>query len=129
MLRGPQGTLFGSGSLSGTVRYITNPPELNAKKAFADLSVTGVDGGNAGVNGKFGFNAPLGDKAALRVVSYYDRIAGFIDAVQPDLSVKENVNDGFKTGFRAAARITPTPSSPSLHASPTSASKWTVGIA
>jgi iron complex outermembrane receptor protein len=45
----------------------------------------------------------------VRVVSYYDRIAGFIDAVQPDLSVRENVNDGFKTGFRATARITPTP--------------------
>ena len=109
VLRGPQGTLFGSGSLTGTVRYITNPPELNVKKAFAELSLTGVDGGNAGLNGKFGFNAPLGDKAAVRVVSYYDRIAGFIDAVQPDLSVRENVNDGFRTGFRAAARITPTP--------------------
>ena len=109
VLRGPQGTLFGSGSLTGTVRYITNPPELNVKKAFAELNLTGVDGGNAGLNGKFGFNAPLGDKAALRVVSYYDRIAGFIDAVQPDLSVRENVNDGFEVGFRAAARITPTP--------------------
>ena len=109
VLRGPQGTLFGSGSLSGTVRYITNPPELNVNKAFAELSLAGVDGGNAGLNGKFGFNASLGDKAAVRVVSYYDRMAGFIDAVQPDLSVKENVNDGFRTGFRAALRITPTP--------------------
>jgi iron complex outermembrane receptor protein len=109
VLRGPQGTLFGSGSLTGTVRYITNPPELNVRKAFAELSLSGVDGGNAGLNGKFGFNTPLGDKAALRVVSYYDRIAGFVDAVQPDLSVRDNVNDGFRSGFRAAARITPTP--------------------
>ncbi|HEU4894122.1 MAG TPA: TonB-dependent receptor [Vicinamibacterales bacterium] len=105
VLRGPQGTLFGSGSLTGTVRYITNPPELKVKKAFAELSLTGVDGGNAGMNGKFGFNAPLGEKAAVRVVSYYDRIAGFIDAVQPDGSVRANVNDGFRTGLRAAARI------------------------
>ncbi len=71
--------------------------------------MTGVEGGNAGLNGKFGFNVPLGNKAALRVVSYSDRIAGFIDAVQPDLSVKENVNDGFRSGLRAAVRITPTP--------------------
>jgi iron complex outermembrane receptor protein len=109
VLRGPQGTLFGSGSLTGTVRYITNPPELNVKKTFAELSLSGVDGGNAGLNGKFGFNLPLGDKAALRVASYYDRLAGFIDAVQPDLSVRDNVNDGFRSGFRAAARMTPTP--------------------
>ena len=52
VLRGPQGTLFGSGSLTGTVRYITNPPELNVKKAFAELSLTGVDGGNAGAEWK-----------------------------------------------------------------------------
>jgi iron complex outermembrane recepter protein len=109
VLRGPQGTLFGSGSLTGTVRYITNPPELNVTRAFAELGLSGVDGGSNGLNGKFGFNVPLGDKAALRVVSYYDRIAGFIDAVQPDLSVRENVNDGFRTGLRAAVRIAPTP--------------------
>ncbi len=107
VLRGPQGTLFGSGSLTGTVRYITNAPELNTKRAFAEFSVSGVEGGDAGVNGKFGFNVPLGDKAALRVVSYSDRIAGFIDAVQPDLSVKENVNGGFQSGFRASARMAP----------------------
>jgi iron complex outermembrane recepter protein len=109
VLRGPQGTLFGSGSLTGTVRYITNPPELNVTKQYAELSLSGVDGGNAGGNAKFGFNVPLGDRAALRVSSYYDRIAGFMDAVQPDLTVEGNVNDGFRSGLRAAVRILPTP--------------------
>ena len=107
VLRGPQGTLFGSGSLTGTVRYITNPPELNVTKGFAELGLSTIDGGGPAANAKFGFNVPLGAKAALRVTSYYDRIAGFIDAVQPDLSVREDVNDGFRTGFRAASRVTP----------------------
>jgi iron complex outermembrane receptor protein len=107
VLRGPQGTLFGSGSLSGTVRYITNAPELGVTKGFVELGLSGVDGGDVGGNAKLGFNVPVGDKAALRVASYYNRLAGYIDAVQPDLSVKEDVNGGFRTGVRAAIKIAP----------------------
>lgn len=107
VLRGPQGTLFGSGSLSGTVRYISNQPELGVTSGVAELGVSSVDGGSLGGHAKFAFNVPLGDKAAFRVASYYGRIAGFIDAVQPDLSVKEDVNGGFRTGVRAALRLVP----------------------
>jgi iron complex outermembrane recepter protein len=107
VLRGPQGTLFGSGSVSGTVRYITNQPELNVTKAFAELGGSGVDGGSLAGNVKLGFNLPLGDTAAVRVASYFDRLAGFIVAAQPGGSQKENVNDGYRTGVRAAVRIAP----------------------
>ncbi len=37
VLRGPQGTLFGSGSLGGTVRYISNQPELGVSSTFGGL--------------------------------------------------------------------------------------------
>lgn len=107
VLRGPQGTLFGSGSLSGTVRYITNQPQFGVTNGFVELGGSTIDGGNQGGNAKLAFNVPLGDTAALRVAAYYNRIAGYIDAVQPDLSVKDDVNDGFRTGVRAAARIAP----------------------
>ena len=107
VLRGPQGTLFGSGSLTGTVRYITNQPERNVTKGFAEFDLKFVNGGGAGGDAKVGFNAPLGTKAAVRAVAYHDRIAGFIDAVQPDGAVREDVNDGYRTGFRAAVRLEP----------------------
>ena len=105
VLRGPQGTLFGSGSLSGTVRYITNQPALGQRRAFVELGTSAIDGGNVGGNAKLGFNVPLGDRAALRVASYHNRLAGYVDAVQPDQSVQRNVNDGFRSGFRAAVRF------------------------
>jgi iron complex outermembrane receptor protein len=107
VLRGPQGTLFGSGSESGTVRYITNQPEIGVKKVFGEFGGNTIDGGSQGGNVKLGVNAPLGDKAALRVAGYYTRFAGYMDAVQPDLSVDSDVNTGDRTGVRAAVNITP----------------------
>src|SRR5262249_29698109 len=49
----------------------------------------------------------IGNKAAARVAGYFDRTPGFIDSVQPNLSVKDNVNDGFRTGVRGSVRMTP----------------------
>jgi iron complex outermembrane receptor protein len=118
VLRGPQGTLFGSGSESGTVRYISNQPELGVKKVFGEFGGNTIDGGNQGGNVKLGFNAPMGDKAALRVAGYYTRMAGYIDTpgtkrtplggIEPDLgSQKTDVNTGDRTGVRAAVKIAP----------------------
>src|SRR5215471_15855885 len=108
VLRGPQGTLFGSGNEAGTVRYITNQPELGQTKYFGEFAANSIDGGNQGGYAKAGFNTPLGSNAALRIAAYYDRWAGYTDAVQPDLSVKKNVNTGDTWGLRLGVELAPT---------------------
>jgi len=105
VLRGPQGTLFGSGSLSGTLRYITNQPDPEDAYGAVELNFNSIDSGGTGGHGKAFYNTPLGDNAALRVVAYYDDLPGFIDAHQPDGSLKKDVNDGTRTGGRFSLRL------------------------
>ena len=107
VLRGPQGTLFGSGSLSGTVRYITNQPDFGVTSGSVELGGSAVGSGGVGGNAKLTVNVPLGDASALRIASYFNRLPGYVDTVQPDLSVTDDVNDGSRSGFRAAVRIEP----------------------
>lgn len=109
VLRGPQGTLFGSGSLAGTVRFISNQPDLENTEIIAEATGGKIDGGDFDGSIKAMVNFPIAPgKAALRVAGYYTSIGGFIDAVQPDLSSNEDVNDGERFGFRAALKFTPT---------------------
>ena len=107
VLRGPQGTLFGAGSSSGTVRYITRQPQLGEFEGAAEVGgYTGTDtdvGG--GIKGMI--NAPLGQTAALRLVGYYNEQAGFIDSFYPGRGVREDVNSGEKSGARLAVLIQP----------------------
>ncbi len=106
-LRGPQGTLFGSGSVGGTIRYITNQPKLGEFEGMVEANVNSVTDGDIGGHGKGVVNVPMGDKAALRIVGYYTEYAGFIDALQEGGGIKEDVNSGDREGVRVALRFEP----------------------
>ena len=107
VLRGPQGTLFGSGSLGGTVRYITNQPVLRQHSTVVETGVSWIDGGSPGNEAKLAFNVPLGDKAAVRISGYSTELGGYMDAVQPNFTVNKDVNGGARTGARVAFRLMP----------------------
>ena len=108
VLRGPQGTLFGAGSLSGTLRYITAQPRLDKFEGNVELTAMDGTGTNVGGNLRGVINVPLGETAALRVAAYRRELQGFIDAVRPDGSVDEDVDEGDKTGARVALTFQPT---------------------
>ena len=107
VLRGPQGTLFGSGSLSGTVRYITNQPELGVLEGTGELGFDALSAGGFGNNTKVAINIPFGETAAARVTAYNTALGGFMDAVQPDGGTVEDVNSGRRSGARVAVLVQP----------------------
>ena len=80
VLRGPQGTLYGSGSLGGTVRYITRKPKLESFDGSVEGSLSqtdGSDGTNWSVDGML--NLPIGKTAAVRMAFGHIDNAGVID--------------------------------------------------
>lgn len=107
-LRGPQGTLFGSGSIGGTVRYITNQPLLGVNEVKVEIDGNYLDEGSLGGHLKTALNVPLGDDAAVRLVAYGTRYGGFIDARKEGGTVDEDVNDGDRFGGRVALLWEPT---------------------
>lgn len=80
-LAGPQGTLYGASSLSGTLRIITNKPDPSAFSAGYDLKGDKWKDGNAGGGIEGYVNIPLAEHAAIRLVGYYDHDGGYINNV------------------------------------------------
>ncbi len=81
-LAGPQGTLFGASSQAGTVRIITNKPDIGSFDMSGAAEVNLIDGGDFGGSLEGMVNLPLSDMAAVRVVGWYVRDGGFIDNVR-----------------------------------------------
>ena len=106
VLRGPQGTLYGSGSMGGTLRTIYKKPTY-AFEAAADGALSKTEGSsdwNYEAQGMV--NIPLAqDKAAVRLVGFYRDAAGYIDNTY--LNIKD-INSTETYGGRALLRVEPT---------------------
>ncbi|MBT5683972.1 MAG: TonB-dependent receptor, partial [Gammaproteobacteria bacterium] len=100
-LAGPQGTIYGSDAQAGTMRIITNKPEMNRFSADIDVGVRGNKEGEASYDSSVVFNFPLvEDKLALRVVGFSAKDGGYIDNVlanTPSTSLVGNQIAGFGT--------------------------------
>jgi outer membrane receptor protein involved in Fe transport len=106
VLAGPQGTLYGAGSMAGTVRYITAKPSTTS--TFGTMEVTGSGTQHGGPNDSFRgmFNVPLiEDKLALRATVYQGTDSGFINDIGD--RNKNDVNLDRTSQARIALRYTP----------------------
>ena len=116
-LAGPQGTLYGASSEAGTIRIITNKPDPGGFHAAYDAEVNAVDHGGVGYLGEGFVNVPLSDRAAVRLVGWYERDAGYIDNVPGTRTfstgitvnnaalVKDNYNTSTTYGGRFALKL------------------------
>lgn len=106
VLRGPQGTLFGAGALSGAIRVINSKPNLSEFRAAAAGSLTIVEGGGVGSSVNAMLNAPLvTDRLAVRVVGHVDHSPGWIDN---SVLMDKETNRGKSYGGRIAVTWKPT---------------------
>ena len=80
-LPGPQGTLFGSSSQAGTLRYITNKPDVGAWSSQVDLEVGTIKGGEETYDVSGHLNIPVSDNVAVRAVGFYGKEGGWVDNV------------------------------------------------
>jgi outer membrane receptor protein involved in Fe transport len=104
VLRGPQGALFGSGSLGGAVRYLLAKPDLKAFGATAQVGLTSVSQGKTAASLYGMVNAPLSDVAALRVVAFDRTSPGYIDNKG---TKTKDANEVRQTGGRVLVTVKP----------------------
>src|SRR6202012_450799 len=90
VLRGPQGTLYGSGSMGGTVKIVTNQPKLNDWEGSVQGTLSDTQGGSGNGGGSFVLNIPLGEQLALRLVGTDTYRSGWIARVVVNPSPADN---------------------------------------
>ena len=117
-LAGPQGTLYGANSQSGTVRIITRKPDPSGYAAGFAIEGSKIDGGGIGHVLEGFVNLPINDRAAVRLVGWQKHDAGYVDNIRgtrtfPTSGItidnadraEDDFNDADTAGIRGALRF------------------------
>ena len=108
VLRGPQGTLYGDGSMGGTLRIISKRPVLDSFQAAAQVTgAATADGGGPSWRWNGMVNLPLAnDTLAVRLAGYYRDEGGWIDnLVRSAVTVRQVPGDGLNWEHTAGGRV------------------------
>ena len=105
LLEGPQGTLYGAGSLGGILKLVPNLPKLNKVEGSARAGFSLTDHGRNSNDLAGMFNVPIiANRVAFRVAAYRYQDGGYIDDTGRNLT---DVNKGKTIGFRSSLRVDP----------------------
>jgi iron complex outermembrane recepter protein len=105
VIRGPQGTLYGAGSMAGTVRFITKKPDTNAYSGDGDVSVSETSHGGTNTSERGMLNVPLIEgKLGARLVLYRSDDSGYIENIQLH---ERDANPAYATQGRLSVRWLP----------------------
>ncbi|MGV3479133.1 MAG: TonB-dependent receptor [Sphingobium sp.] len=105
VLKGPQGTLYGAGSLGGLIRVVTKKPDPTRFSMSARAEVSHVSHGEEGFLARGTVNIPIiKDVAAITATGYYRRLPGFVDNVATG---KRDANRSTIKGGRLALFVEP----------------------
>ena len=119
VLRGPQGTLFGSGSVGGAIRFITPGPNYDALSYYGRGEVSGTAHGALSYEGGVAVGAPIvEDKIGFRASVWYRHDGGYLDRLDPytlqlaekDTNYTNTVSARLAVGLKASDTLTITPS-------------------
>lgn len=100
ILRGPQGTLYGAGSMGGLLKYVTRAPDLTETEFRIGGGVSSVADGGTGNNLRFGANLPLvADRLGMRVSYSRNNQPGYVDN---SITGEEDINEVSQTSARVA---------------------------
>jgi iron complex outermembrane recepter protein len=105
VVRGPQGTLYGSNALGGVLKFVTNAPNPSFFSGRLQAGLEAVESGGLGWNANAMLNQPLGHSAAVRASGFYRENPGFIDRIGLP---GEDVNDSRTYGGRVSLLVEPT---------------------
>jgi len=109
VLRGPQGTQYGAGSMSGTIRFVTNKPDLNSFGGYLSGEVSDTSHGSGNYDGDGEINIPIvADKLAVRAVGWYLDDSGYINQIRlGSIGLAKGVNNDNVSGGRISLRFQP----------------------
>lgn len=103
VLRGPQGALYGAGSIGGIVQIETNPVDLNDPSFGAEVDGTSVEGGHMGSNVAAVANLPVvPGRLGVRAVAYNQQFGGWLDN---DVTGAQDTNSARRRGGRVTTTL------------------------